>query len=157
MEVLPCQTEETPLAPLAEIIETNSDSCKYSIPDSVLLKRAMILDICNLSSKRSCCFTKAYGKYVEGTGSVFTSKTKEEIDKVYAELQSYVSDEEKYLQCIKQLELRFFSPMEVARLMSFPEYFTFPDSITDNQRYRLLGNSINVKLVARLVQILVQE
>ncbi|GLV34552.1 Methyltransferase 2 [Carabus blaptoides fortunei] len=157
METLPCQTETLTLAPLAAIVETNVDSSKYRVPANILLKRAMILDICNPLSKRSCCFTKAYGKYVEGTGSVFTSKSQQEIDEIYKELPNYVTDEDRYVQCIEKLQLRFFSPTEVARLMCFPNYFTFPHTTTDSQRYRLLGNSINVKLVSKLVQILVGE
>ena len=33
-----------------------------------LSKRAELLDIVNPNSRKSCCFTKAYGRYAEGTG-----------------------------------------------------------------------------------------
>lgn len=113
------------------------------------------MDICTLESKRSCCFTKAYGKYVEGTGSIFTPKSKNEIDEIYEKLDQ--TNEEEYLENAKTLQLRFFTPKEVARLMSFPENFSFPNDVTKNQRYKLLGNSVNVKVVSKLIQILFED
>ncbi len=45
---------------------------------------------------------------------------------------------------------RFATPKEVARLMGFPEACTL-DSVTDQQAYALLGNSLNCVVVAALV------
>ena len=42
----------------------------FLVPDSVLAKRANVVDIVSLDSTRSCCFTKSYSQYAEGTGSV---------------------------------------------------------------------------------------
>jgi site-specific DNA-cytosine methylase len=82
---------------------------------------------------------------------------------------------------IKQLPLRYFSQTEMARLMGFPlkcDYgdarsyksseevdgdtssdsgFGFPPWCTHKQSYRLLGNSINVSLSARLCQLAISE
>lgn len=66
-------------------------------------------------------------------------------------------DEEKQLELLRTLKLRYFSPREVANLMGFPEEFSFPDQSTIKQRYRTLGNSINVKLVSELMRYLVKE
>lgn len=55
----------------------------------------------------------------------------------------------------KSLKLRFFSPAEVARLMSFPTDFTFPNSVNEKQQYKLLGNSVNVAVVSELIKLLV--
>ena len=56
------------------------------------------------------------------------------------------------------LGLRFFSPMEIAKLHGFysdaavwHRNFEFPTQLTRQQRYRLLGNSLNVDLVAILL------
>lgn len=53
--------------------------------------------------------------------------------------------------------LRYFTPREICRLMCFPEEFTFPEYITDKQKYRLLGNSINIYVVSRLIFLLHTE
>lgn len=53
--------------------------------------------------------------------------------------------------------LRYFTPREVANLMSFPKDFGFPDSVTKKQRYKLLGNSLNVKVVAYLIRLMTME
>ena len=59
--------------------------------------------------------------------------------------------EQEALELLRSLRLRYFTPREVANLMGFPESFTFPDTATIKQRYRTLGNSINVRLVAELM------
>lgn len=41
--------------------------------------------------------------------------------------------------------------------MGFPESFSFPESTTLKQRYRTLGNSINVRLVAELMEYLLKD
>lgn len=45
------------------------DLTEFELSDKVLLKHAELLDIVQRHSDRSCCFTKAYGRYVEGTGT----------------------------------------------------------------------------------------
>lgn len=61
------------------------------------------------------------------------------------------------LELKKELKLRFFTPKEVARLMSFPEGFTFPESVNEKQQYKLLGNSINVSVVSELIKLMYQR
>lgn len=72
-------------------------------------------------------------------------------------LQYKGQDEEKQVELLRTLRLRYFSPREVANLMGFPEEFEFPEISTIKQRYRTLGNSINVKLVSELMRYLVKE
>ena len=50
--------------------------------------------------------------------------------------------------------MRFFTPEEIQLLMSFDKNFKFPDKISLKSRYKLLGNSINVKVVNLLMQYL---
>ncbi|KRZ21166.1 DNA (cytosine-5)-methyltransferase [Trichinella pseudospiralis] len=49
-------------------------------------------------------------------------------------------------------KLRFFTPIEIQRLMGFPETFVFPEKISIRQRYQLLGSSVNVFIVSKLIQ-----
>lgn len=66
-------------------------------------------------------------------------------------------DEDRQLELLRTLKLRYFSPREVSNLMGFPQEFTFPDASTIKQKYRTLGNSINVKLVSELMRYLMKE
>ncbi|XP_011866907.1 PREDICTED: tRNA (cytosine(38)-C(5))-methyltransferase [Vollenhovia emeryi] len=140
---------------LASILERVEDP-RYLLPPEVLQKRSQVLDIRTSESSGSCCFTKGYGHYVEGTGSVYCPFTDETVLLRYNEVGRETDSDEK-TRILADLKLRFFSPKEVCRLMCFPEDFQFPEHITDRQRYRLLGNSINVHVVGRLIHLLCTE
>ncbi|KAG5322657.1 TRDMT methyltransferase, partial [Pseudoatta argentina] len=141
---------------LNNILEHIEDS-KYLVPSKLLQKRAWILDIRTSESNGSCCFTKGYSYYAEGTGSVYCPFTDEIIKSKYNEIINYENDSNKQMQILSDLKLRFFSPKEICRLMCFPEDFHFPEHITDRQKYRLLGNSINIHVVSRLILLLCTE
>lgn len=74
--------------------------------------------------------------------------------------------------------MRYFSGTEVARLMGFPvdeqpavasddesyvasgeshREFTFPAHVTMKQQWKLLGNSLNVRLAAKVAEIGIQS
>uniref|UniRef100_A0A7N6FBF0 tRNA (cytosine(38)-C(5))-methyltransferase n=1 Tax=Anabas testudineus TaxID=64144 RepID=A0A7N6FBF0_ANATE len=125
----------------------------YLLPPKTLLRYALILDIVQPTCRRSTCFTKGYGRYVEGTGSVLQCCMETEMQSVFAGLDQ-CSEEEK-LQRLSTLKLRYFTPREVANLMGFPQSFSFPEQITSKQQYKVLGNSLNVVVVSRLLQLLV--
>ena len=59
------------------------------------------------------------------------------------------------LQWLRSLQLRYFTPQEVANLHSFPASFTFPEGVTRKQQYALLGNSLSVAVVSDLLTYLV--
>ncbi|KAJ3646568.1 hypothetical protein Zmor_024152 [Zophobas morio] len=139
---------------IGEIIEKHQDSSFKYLEDKILTKHVKILDICHSNSRNSCCFTKAYGRYIEGTGSVFTEEPGDIVRSIFEQLSTLDSQSQEYLQLAQKLKLRFFTPREISRLMSFPESFSFPDSVKNRQRYMLLGNSINVKVVAELIKLL---
>ncbi|XP_061714865.1 tRNA (cytosine(38)-C(5))-methyltransferase isoform X2 [Cydia pomonella] len=138
---------------LSEIIEENVPE-RYLISDK-LLKRANIFDICYKDSRRSCCFTKAYTHYVEGTGSVFTEASPETVDNCYKEANTHEVGSPDFVSTLKDLKLRFFTPKEVSQLMAFPKSYEFPKNISIKQCYRLLGNSVNIKVISELLKILV--
>lgn len=140
---------------LKEIIQNN-------VPDTFLvsdklLKWANVFDICHKESKRSCCFTKAYTHYVEGTGSVYTDLSPEEICDYYKKANMHQVGNEEFISTIKNMKLRFFTPTEVLSLMSFPQCYSFPDNVTLKQCYRLLGNSVNVKVISELLKIIFDQ
>lgn len=125
------------------------------LADKTLHKYSQILDIVTKESIRSCCFTKGYSHYVEGTGSIFCPRSLEEIKEVYLQIAKLDKSDDEYLNALKSLQMRYFSPEEVCKLMAFPSDFSFPDQLTNKQKYRLLGNSLNVHVVAVLIKLLV--
>ncbi|KAG0373620.1 tRNA (cytosine-5-)-methyltransferase [Mortierella sp. AD032] len=148
---------------------------RYMIPDKTLLKYGRLFDIVKETTRRSCCFTKGYYHFVESTGSIFqmvtdkdTATTFDEAEALKAtaasrpETESSLAQEEttQALNLLRTLGLRYFTENEVARLMGFPlteGKFSFPKSTTLKQRYRVLGNSINVKVVGELVKYLLTD
>ncbi|XP_060681545.1 tRNA (cytosine(38)-C(5))-methyltransferase isoform X2 [Hemiscyllium ocellatum] len=134
--------------------EELKDPSSYFIPPKTLLRYALVLDIVGPSCRRSVCFTKGYGHYVEGTGSVLKTAPDVELSEVFQSFQT-LSDNEKLSQ-LSKLKLRYFTPREIANLHGFPPEFRFPQNISLRQSYRLLGNSLNINVVAKLIGLMVQ-
>ncbi|KAL1373697.1 hypothetical protein pipiens_018505 [Culex pipiens pipiens] len=139
------------LKSISEIVEPDDGDhlSRYLLKPDLLRKRLAIMDICTPDSRNSMCFTKAYTHYAEGTGSVYSPLAREEFDRIYAQI-GLAEDAEEQDRLRASLKVRYFTPKEVARLMSFPEGFGFPKGTTDKQCYRVLGNSINVLVVSSL-------
>lgn len=140
--------------PLSYIIEDNL-SVEKNLIDSQLVKRLNVLDIRTPDSQGSCCFTSAYGRYAEGTGSVYTELMEADVRVIQEKLKNhdqYLSPDT--LKLANSLQLRYFTPTEVSRLMCFPEKFSFPNQINMRQKYKLLGNSINVHVASHLILLL---
>ncbi|XP_017888112.1 tRNA (cytosine(38)-C(5))-methyltransferase [Ceratina calcarata] len=142
---------------LENILQNVESNTEYLIPKKLLEKRAWLLDIRTSESDGSCCFTKAYGHYVEGAGSVYSPCSEEMVKETFLEASKYDKQSVEVSQVLEKLQLRYFTPMEVSRLMCFPEEFMFPGHIIRKQKYRLLGNSINVHVVSRLIFLLHNE
>lgn len=145
------------LPSLSHFLDTEIDLDAFLLSDKVLKKYHMLLDIVSCKSQRSCCFTKGYAHYVEGTGSVVQHSTEADMSEIYSKAQTLGEDDPLKIELLHQLQLRYFSPDEVTRLMCFPPWFTFPTTTTKKQRYKLLGNSINVLVVASLLIVLVEN
>ncbi|KAM5235784.1 tRNA (cytosine(38)-C(5))-methyltransferase isoform 4-T4 [Ctenodactylus gundi] len=137
---------------LKDFLEDDVDMNQYFLPPKSLLRYALLLDIVKPTCRRSMCFTKGYGSYIEGTGSVLQTAEDVEIESVYKSL-THLQEEEKVAK-LSMLKLRYFTPKEIANLLGFPSQFGFPEKITMKQCYRLLGNSLNVHVVAKLIKIL---
>ncbi|XP_068648682.1 tRNA (cytosine(38)-C(5))-methyltransferase 2 [Aristolochia californica] len=123
------------------------DGCvsPYQVPLSLIERWGSAMDIVYPDSKRCCCFTKSYYRYVKGTGSLLaTAQNKPHLKK--GEISS-----------LEELGLRYFTPREVANLHSLPKEFQFPQHINLRQQYALLGNSLSVGVVSPLLCYLFQE
>ncbi|XP_064092956.1 tRNA (cytosine(38)-C(5))-methyltransferase-like isoform X2 [Macrobrachium nipponense] len=142
---------------LSSFMESDINLEPYLLKDKVLSKYCMILDIVDKESKRSCCFTKGYGHYVEGTGSVIKGNSDLDVDAVYNRLSRLELGDPERLDLLKQLKFRYFTANEILRLMCFPKWFSFPPSLTVKQKYRVLGNSINILVVTSLLLILCER
>lgn len=136
-----------------EILEKHVNLGPHYLTEKTL-KYFNILDICTPNCTNSCCFTKAYTRYIEGTGSVFTTETSETVANISQEVVKFERGSKDFFQLLKRLNLRFFTPKEVSRLMSFPEGYAWPNNVPDRQKYMVLGNSINVKVVSELIKLL---
>lgn len=152
------------------------DDSALLLADDVLRKRGRVLDIADANAERTTCFTKAYTHYTEGTGSVYSPIARDRVTEAFvASAECADDDPERSLELLRALRLRYFSPDEVARLMCFQLArdrrrseqedddaksdgekggFSFPTATTKRQRYRLLGNSINVYVVSELLRLL---
>ncbi|KAK4422325.1 tRNA (cytosine(38)-C(5))-methyltransferase 2 [Sesamum alatum] len=108
---------------------------QYLVPSGLAERWGSAMDIVFPESKRCCCFTKSYFRYVKGTGSLLATVPGKTKDKTSS---------------LQELRLRYFTPREVANLHSFPEDFQFPGHVSLRQRYALLGNSLSVGVVTPL-------
>ncbi|NWZ76909.1 TRDMT methyltransferase, partial [Poecile atricapillus] len=134
--------------------EENEEMSQYFLSPKSLLRYAFLLDIVKPTCRRSTCFTKGYGHYVEGTGSVLQTAVDVQLESVFKHIDK-LPEEEKLMK-LSTLKLRYFTPREIANLHGFPLEFGFPEKVTVKQCYRLLGNSLNVHVVAKLISILLE-
>ncbi|XP_022105921.1 tRNA (cytosine-5-)-methyltransferase-like isoform X2 [Acanthaster planci] len=135
------------------------DEVKQLLLLDVLLKRfARIMDVVVATDSHTRCFTKAYGHYVEGTGSLLqmnnTTQGRPLLKNCSKEIEGIT---EEYLEQLRRLRIRYFTSREIANLHHFPADFDFPVELTRRQRYRCLGNSLNVHVVSVLLRYMVTE
>lgn len=160
LERLPNKTGDIECPTIEDALPRVNDDKEYSeylLSEDILLKRVGLFDITHSTSTNTMCFTKAYTHYAEGTGSIHCPVSKEQLEDVFSEIKDENLSPEDKLAKLKSLKLRYFTPAEVAKLMSFPEKFTFPTDTSNKQRYRVLGNSINVAVVAKLIELLYKD
>ena len=93
----------------------------YLAPE-VLERHVHGLDLVGASDRRSTCFIGGYGQRFVSSGSFLRTSR----------------------------GVRRFTPGEIARFMGLPGTFRFPETISLEKRYKLLGNGLNL-VVARWV------
>ncbi len=104
-------------------LDSAADDGLY-LPDGFHTTYGPGLDVVEGSGGITACFGSSYGKARARAGS-------------------YLLDEKG---------LRRFSPGEIARLLAFKKGFIFPEGFDTLTRYRLLGNSVNVACLRRLLR-----
>ncbi|KAG5646914.1 hypothetical protein DXG03_001990 [Asterophora parasitica] len=133
------------------------------IPEKVLLKWGRLFDIVVPSSRRTCCFTRGYSQLVERAGSVIQVNESLDTTETFNKfLQARSENDEDAIQILRPLGLRYFSPAELLRIFHFTppqsdSIFAWPAGISTKTKYRLIGNSVNVKVVKELIRYLFQE
>lgn len=102
-------------------LQENSSDPSLLIPESWQREYRYAIDIVDAADSQAvaACFTAAYGRSPVRSGS-------------------YLRDE---------LGIRFFSPEEIVRMLGFENQFRFPPSLTREQCWSLVGNSISVDVV----------
>ncbi|CAK8697063.1 tRNA (cytosine(38)-C(5))-methyltransferase-like [Clavelina lepadiformis] len=132
--------------PLQNFLEQSDSTCEnYELSKDTTERYLSVMDIVSPSSTGSTCFTKSYGQYIEGTGSILNLSPNNNNTTASCDRKA------------QHYKLRYFSPREIANIMCFPKTFYFPETITRKQQYRLLGNSLNVHVVAYLLKLLVTQ
>ncbi|EXX79561.1 hypothetical protein RirG_004370 [Rhizophagus irregularis DAOM 197198w] len=102
-------------------------------------------------------FFIGYHHYVEATGSILQLDEFLDSDQIFNNNQINSSISENTINLILRLKLRYFTEREVASIMGFPKDFSFPEEVTLKQRYRVLGNSLSVRVVAELIKYLLLD
>lgn len=124
----------------------NEDNLKYKkfylTKETLEKKNCISMDIALLGNTSTNCFTKGYSKLFKGTGSILLIN-----DKLYKPKLNPVT---------LYGFIRFFTPKEISKFLCFSENFSFPDNFSEKTNYKLLGNSINVKVVNILMEYLLK-
>ena len=114
----------------------------FYISKNILSKESSIaMDIVTLNDNSTICFTKNYTKLMKGSGSILL-------------IGDDNNNEEKKDLISLFGKLRYFTPKEILKFLNFNENFGFPKEITIKSQYKLLGNSINVKVVENIFKYL---
>jgi tRNA (cytosine38-C5)-methyltransferase len=157
------------LSPLSHYLDVADDKSALYVPAKILNSdSSWCFDILTPLDKRSACFTSSYGKFVRGTGSVLyeakgNDGTNNENDQALERFRLVKPGDRKFDENWKEGldlngNLRYFSGTEIARLFGFPvtptarKAFRFPPDCTNKQQWKLLGNSINVKVAAKMCE-----
>jgi tRNA (cytosine38-C5)-methyltransferase len=125
------------------LVEKGSDESERLLVPQRLLSAAWApsrLSICGKNDTRSYCFTKGYGRIFDrSSGSLlFTlGDTGSQLDR------TTLSEQHGHL--------RLFSPEELLLLFGFPPTYTFPDGLSQSQKYAAVGNSISIPVLSAII------
>lgn len=110
---------QLPTRPISDFLDAVEDEGLY-LRASKDARHHQGLDLVEEGDLRSACFIGGYGRRFVGSGSFLKTER----------------------------GVRRFSPSEVARLLGLPEGFRFPEALSLEARYRLLGNSLSIPVAA---------
>ncbi len=108
-----------PARALADFLDAIEDEALY-LRAETHTRHYQGLDLVEAGDRRSACFIGGYGRRFVGSGSFLKTER----------------------------GVRRFSPFEVARLLGLPEGFRFPEALSLEARYRLLGNGLSIPVAA---------
>ena len=154
----PSAVDMTKLPKIRDFLDDDSSiSHHVTVPDKLLQRSASwCFDVVTQDSQESACFTSGYGRFLKGTGSVlYTGPLKAAGSHPFVnfvrqrpEHRTFDGD---WANALSPGSLRYFSGMEIARLMGFAQNFSFPAASSAKQQWKLVGNSLNVRVAARLI------
>lgn len=147
----------TPCRPISDYLLEPLIANDLLVPAEWILPRhGFAFDLVRPSETKTSAFTSSYAThFVIGTGSYLNP--------------SDLPYDFKKPETLLPLQLRHFSPEEIARLHHFPldapvpgggatrvpdgaHRFSFPDDLSRRIRYRAIGNSLNVEVVGTLIR-----
>ncbi|XP_055388953.1 tRNA (cytosine(38)-C(5))-methyltransferase-like [Condylostylus longicornis] len=148
-----------PIDPISRFLDKNIPPIADREEDEEIMQQLILslerkvknwgsIDLVRASDKHTCCFTKAYGKYLAKTGSVLLLNEaaldwKTSTDTPLREVKDYIT--------AANASVRLFSANEMLRLHCFPTWFTFPPNMQQERpKMMLIGNSLNVRIVSFL-------
>ena len=137
------------LKQIADFLCNEAPEQEHELKPAIVQKYLPAIDVVRRDSNTSNCFTGAYANYFTGTGS-FILLNEDILPDRLAELKKSDCDR-------SEVRLRKFRPREIANLMGFPGSFQLPDHLTLKQAYKLLGNSVNVRVISYLFKILLSN
>jgi tRNA (cytosine38-C5)-methyltransferase len=155
--------EQSTMLPLSNYLDQdNTSHDELIVPEKLIHSdSSWCFDIVTPEDCRSSCFTSSYGRFIRGTGSVIYTGSKyfEKLKLLPPEERTFDSNWSQGLNLVGNL--RYFSGIEIGRLFGFPvdasvdgnSSFQFPPDCTEKQQWKLLGNSINVHVAAKMVYI----
>ncbi len=138
----------------------------YMVSDSILSNEwAKQLGVVAAGDMATHCFTAGYGRiFSKATGSLLLFRghhlTPNEFDQS-TNLNDNIGAKEIAVadrpinrsdMSLYSGQLRRFTPKELLTLFGFPKSFSFPSDISMDHHYKLVGNSINVTVVAMLLK-----
>ena len=143
--------DEKDLPSLSAFLDKATESKGLSMPQKSLKGNiGWCLDIVTPLNRRTSCFTSGYGRYNRGTGSVLYEDDTREIQLLEPEKREF---DENWSSTLDFSKLRYFSGTEMALLMGFSSEFSFPLEITLKQQWKLIGNSLNVRIASKVVEL----
>lgn len=142
------------IKPISNYIETLSEEelKEYLIKDNVFDKDwANDLPIASALDTVTRCFTAGYARQLhKSTGSLLLLD-----DNRSQPLSQLPLDRSNML--LYKGSLRRFTPSEIAAIFGFPKSMKFPQHLSLQNKYKLIGNSVNVSVISILLQYLLHD
>lgn len=113
------------------------------VNNDVLRKQwAQGLSFVGKSDRCTFCFTSSYGQsYNRASGSLYHMEC----------TRGKRVEKEEDMSLKHSNKVRLFSPGELLHIFGFPDTYSFPPNMTIRQKYRAIGQSINVIVVQMLI------